>query len=384
LQTAHDQVCSPRTRAQYREPARAAIARGIIARHSYKDAGVDIAAGNALVKAIGPLLRATARPGADAEAGGFGGLFDLAAAGFRDPLLVAGTDGVGTKLKIAFATGRHDTVGIDLVAMCVNDVIVHGAEPLLFLDYFATGRLDRALARDVVAGIAKGCRRAGCALIGGETAEMPGMYGPGEYDLAGFALGAVERARLLDGARVAPGDLILGLASSGLHSNGFSLVRRVVEAEGLDYAAAAPFAPGRALGEALLEPTRIYVPACLAALETGAIKALAHITGGGLVENIPRVLPDGLGAWLDAAAWPLAPVFSWLASAGGGIEADELARTFNCGIGMAVIVAPERADEAEAALARAGETVHRVGTVRARADDEPAVVIDGAEAAWRG
>ena len=392
MQTAHDQVCSPRTRAQYRELAQATIARGIIARHSYKDAGVDIAAGNALVKAIGPLLRATARAGASAEAGGFGGLFDLAAAGFRDPLLVAGTDGVGTKLKIAFATGRHDTVGIDLVAMCVNDIIVHGAEPLLFLDYFATGRLDGAVAREVVAGIARGCQVAGWALSGGGTAGMPGRYGPGEYDLAGFALGAVERDRLLDGASVAPGDLVLGLASSGLHSNGFSLVRRIVEAEGLDYLAPAPFAPERTLGEALLEPTRIYVPACLAALGTGAIKALAHITGGGLVENVPRVLPDGLGARLDARAWPLAPVFSWLESAGGGIEADELARSFNCGIGMAVIVAPDRAAEAEAAFARAGETVYRIGVVFARADGDagdganggPAVVIEGAEAAWRG
>ncbi len=356
---------------------------GIIARHSYKDAGVDIAAGNALVKAIRPLLRATARPGADAAIGGFGGLFDLAAAGFRDPLLVAGTDGVGTKLKIAFATGRHDTVGVDLVAMCVNDIVVHGAEPLLFLDYFATGRLDPAVARAVVAGIAKGCQAAGCALIGGETAEMPGMYEAGEYDLAGFALGAVERGRLIDGAEVAAGDIVLGLASSGLHSNGFSLVRRIVAAEGLDYAAPAPFASETALGTALLEPTRIYVPACLALARAGAVKAFAHITGGGLIENIPRVLPEGLGARLDAAAWPLAPVFAWLART-GGLAPRELARTFNCGIGMAAVVAPERADEAEAILARAGETVHRIGRIVTRSDGDAAVAIDNAEAAWGG
>src|SRR3954463_5005514 len=307
---------------------------------TYADAGVSIAAGNALVKAIAPLARATARPGADAELGGFGGFFDLKAAGYSDPLLVAANDGVGTKLKLAIELDGHDTVGIDLVAMCVNDLIVQGAEPLFFLDYFATGKLEPGSAERVVAGIAEGCRMAGCALIGGETAEMPGMYAAGDYDLAGFAVGAAERGTLLPRPDIAAGDVLLGLPSSGLHSNGFSLVRRIVEQSGLGWQAPAPFAPGRALGEALLEPTRIYVRPLLAALRAGAaIKGLVHVTGGGFPDNIPRVLPAGLGVRLDLDAIPIPAVFGWLAEA-GGVSESEMLRTFNCGIGMIVIAAP--------------------------------------------
>jgi phosphoribosylformylglycinamidine cyclo-ligase len=344
---------------------------------------VDIDAGNRLVAAIAPLARATARPGVLAGLGGFGALFDLKAAGYRDPVLVAGTDGVGTKLMVAVAAGRHDTVGIDLVAMCVNDLVVQGAEPLFFLDYFATGRLEVDAARAIVAGIARGCAEAGCALIGGETAEMPGLYAEGDYDLAGFALGAVERERILTGAAVAPGDVVLGLASSGLHSNGFSLLRRIVADLGLDYAAPAPFAPETTLGEALLTPTRIYVKACLAALETGAVRALAHITGGGLVENLPRVLPEGAAAVIDGAAWPVPPVFSWLAR-DGGVPAGEMIRTFNCGIGMAVVAEAARAAEVEAALVGAGESVFRIGRIETRAAEGPQVVFEPEEPSWRG
>ena len=325
------------------------------------------------MQAIKPLARSTMRPGADAALGGFGGLFDPAAAGYRDPLLVAATDGVGTKLKIALAAGLHATVGIDLVAMCVNDLVVQGAEPLVFLDYFATGRLEVEIAKTVVSGIAEGCRQAGCALIGGETAEMPGMYEGGDYDLAGFAVGAVEREAVLTGSGVAAGDVVLGLAASGLHSNGFSLVRKVVALQGLDYAAPAPFDPQRPLGEALLEPTRIYVKSCLAAIRGGGVHALAHITGGGLIENLPRVLPDGLAARLDAAAWPEPPVFGWLAEA-GGIARHEMHRTFNCGIGMALIVAPDSAVAAAAALTGGGEAVYEIGRIVERSDG-PAVTI---------
>jgi phosphoribosylformylglycinamidine cyclo-ligase len=347
---------------------------------AYKDAGVDIDAGNALVDAIKPLARSTARVGADAGLGGFGALFDLKAAGFRDPILVASTDGVGTKLKVAIAAGRHATVGIDLVAMSVNDLVVQGAEPLFFLDYYATGKLDVATGRDVVSGIAEGCRQAGCALIGGETAEMPGMYHGGDYDLAGFAVGAVERDQVLTGAGVAPGDVVLGLASTGVHSNGFSLVRRLVETSGLAYDAEAPFEPGVPLGEALLRPTRIYVRSVLAAVRAGTVRGLAHITGGGLVENIPRVLPDGLGVALDAGAWPLLPVFRWMKGI-GGLPDLELARTFNCGIGMVALCPAERADEAERILREGGETVHRIGTVVPAGADR--VVIEGMDRAWR-
>jgi phosphoribosylformylglycinamidine cyclo-ligase len=329
---------------------------------TYRAAGVDIDAGNALVEAIKPLAKATSRPGADAGLGGFGALFDLKAAGYRDPILVATTDGVGTKLKIAIETGRHDTIGIDLVAMCVNDLVVQGAEPLLFLDYYATGKLDVATGRSVIAGIAAACRAVGCALVGGETAEMPGLYAAGDYDLAGFAVGAAERGQLIDGSTVLAGDIVLGLASSGLHSNGFSLVRRVVADAGLAYGDPAPFAPGQSLAAALLTPTRLYVGGCRAALATGGIKAFAHITGGGLLENIPRVLPTGLAAELDARRWTLPPVFRWLAET-ARIARPELARTFNCGIGMVAVVAPEAVSPVTAALTAAGEDVRPIGRI---------------------
>jgi len=325
---------------------------------TYAGAGVSIAAGNALVKAIAPLVRATRRPGADAEIGGFGGLFDLKAAGFTDPILVAATDGVGTKLRLAIETGRHESIGQDLVAMCVNDLIVQGAEPLFFLDYFATGKLEPHVAEAVVAGIARACAAAGCALIGGETAEMPGMYAAGDYDLGGFAVGAVERTALLTGDRVRSGDVLLGLASSGAHSNGYSLIRRLVE--GLDLAAPAPFAAEISLADALLTPTRLYVKPLLPLV--GKLHALAHITGGGLLENIPRVLPVGTRAILDCSRWPLPPQFDWLRTQ-GNMEPAELARTFNCGIGMVLAVAPEDAEALTAALTASGETVHSIGHV---------------------
>jgi len=329
---------------------------------TYADAGVSIAAGNALVKAIAPLAKSTARPGANAELGGFGGFFDLKAAGYEDPLLVAANDGVGTKLKLAIDVGKHDGVGIDLVAMCVNDLIVQGAEPLFFLDYYATGKLDNQVAAEVVASIAEGCRQAGCALIGGETAEMPGMYSAGDYDLAGFCVGAVDRAKALTGTRVAHGDVVLGLASSGVHSNGFSLVRRLIEVNGWKLDRPAIFDQDQLLGDLLLEPTRIYVKSLLPLVREGKIGALAHITGGGLLENIPRVLPEGAHAVVDADRWPLPRLFAFL-QAGGAIEPGELARTFNCGIGMVAIVAPEDAAEVIQRLEAAGETVHRVGRI---------------------
>ncbi|MEQ9334973.1 phosphoribosylformylglycinamidine cyclo-ligase [Thalassobaculum sp.] len=346
---------------------------------TYRDAGVDIDAGEALVEAIKPLAASTRRPGADADLGGFGGLFDLRAAGFRDPVLVAATDGVGTKLRVAIDAGRHDGVGIDLVAMCVNDLVVQGAEPVMFLDYYATGKLDVAVARDVVAGIAEGCRQAGCALVGGETAEMPGMYRAGDYDLGGFAVGAAERSAILTRDRVRAGDVVLALPSSGVHSNGFSLVRRIVERSGLAWDAQAPFAPDRALAEALLEPTRIYVKSCLAAIAAGGITAFAHITGGGLIENPPRVYGDDLAMRLDLGAWRLPAVFRWLAAT-GGVEAREMLRTFNCGLGMLVVVEADRADAVRAALAAAGEAPLTVGRIEARTGD--AVVFDGLSAAW--
>ena len=342
---------------------------------------MDIDAGNALIEAIKPLALATARRGGAADLGGFGAVFDLKGAGFSDPLLVAATDGVGTKLRVAIEAGRHHTVGIDLVAMCVNDLVVQGAEPLFFLDYYASGELDGETALGVVKGIAEGCRQAGCALVGGETAEMPGMYAPGDYDLAGFAVGAVERGRLLKGNTAAVGDVVLGLASSGLHANGFSLVRRVVAGLGLDYTAPAPFDPGLVLAQSLLTPTRIYVKGCLAALATGGVRAFAHITGGGLLENLPRVLPAGVAAEIDAAAWPLPGVFRWLAEA-GGIARQEMARTFNCGIGMVVVAAPDKADEIAQVLEAAGETVFPLGRIVARAASGQAVVLGGMEETW--
>jgi len=349
-----------------------------INRRTYKDAGVDIDAGAALVEAIKPLAKATARPGADAALGGFGALFDLGRLGYRDPLLVATTDGVGTKLKVAIDAGKHDTVGIDLVAMCVNDLVVQGAEPLFFLDYFATGRLDVGTGTAIVGGIASGCREAGCALIGGETAEMPGMYAEADYDLAGFAVGIVERDRLVTGTDVVPGDLVLGLASSGLHSNGYSLVRRILSDLGLPYDAPAPFEPNRPLGEALLTPTRIYVRSCLTAAREGRLKALAHITGGGFIENVPRVVPSSVAVEIDVRSWPLPPVFRWLMNS-GGVAPEEMARTFNCGIGMVIVVAPEDAEHVVSELSQAGEVVHRIGRVVSRGQGMPGVVIAGLE-----
>lgn len=344
---------------------------------SYADAGVDIDAGNELVRRIKPFVKATARPGADSEIGGFGGLFDLKAAGFTDPVLVAANDGVGTKLKIAIDSGVHGTVGIDLVAMCVNDLVVQGAEPLFFLDYYACGTLDVDVAAEVVRGIAEGCRQAGCALIGGETAEMPGLYRRGDYDLAGFAVGAAERGALLPSRDIAAGDVLLALASSGVHSNGFSLVRRIVETSGLGWGDAAPFAPGQSLGEALMTPTRIYVKPLLAAIRAGGgIRALAHITGGGLPENLPRVLPDSLAARIDLAAVAVPPVFGWLART-GGVAPGEMLRTFNCGVGMVVVAAAEQAEETARHLAELGETVTVIGRLEPRAADGAAVVFDG-------
>jgi phosphoribosylformylglycinamidine cyclo-ligase len=328
---------------------------------TYRQSGVDVDAGNALVKAIAPLARATRRPGAEADLGGFGGLFDLRQAGFKDPILVAANDGVGTKLKIAIDCGRHDTVGIDLVAMCVNDLLAQGAEPLFFLDYFACGKLDIEVARSVVGGIAEGCRQAGCALIGGETAEMPGMYAGHDYDLAGFAVGAVERGEALPRSDIAVGDVLIGLPSSGVHSNGYSLVRRLVADSMLAWDVPAPFDATRPLGDALLEPTRIYVKPVLRAIrETRAIKALAHITGGGLSENLPRVLPDGIAAHIDLGAWKPPAVFGWLKEA-GALEAAELLRTFNCGIGMVAVVARDDAEAVGRVLQAAGEGPVRIG-----------------------
>jgi len=327
---------------------------------TYADAGVDIDAGNALVDRIKPAAKRTNRSGVMAGLGGFGALFDLKAAGYSDPILVGATDGVGTKLRIAIDTGALDGVGIDLVAMCVNDLVCQGAEPLFFLDYFATGKLSVDEGARVVAGIAEGCVRSGCALIGGETAEMPGMYHDGDFDLAGFAVGAMERGQDLPSG-VQAGDVLLGLASDGVHSNGFSLVRKVVELAGLGWDADAPFADGP-LGEALLTPTRLYVKPALAAVRAGGVHALAHITGGGLTENLPRVLPEGLGADVDLSAWDLPPVFRWLAETAGMAEA-ELLKTFNSGIGMVLAVAADRADDIAALLREAGETVHPMGHV---------------------
>jgi phosphoribosylformylglycinamidine cyclo-ligase len=335
---------------------------------TYRDSGVDIDAGNALVHAIKPLVKATRRAGADADLGGFGGLFDLKAAGFRDPILVAANDGVGTKLKIAIDSGRHTTIGIDLVAMCVNDLVVQGAEPLFFLDYYATGHLDVAVARDVVAGIAEGCRLAGCALIGGETAEMPGMYHKGDYDLAGFAVGAVERGEILPRTDMTVGDVLIGLPSSGVHSNGYSLVRRLAASENIGWNDPSPWAAETTFGEALLTPTRIYVKSVLAAIEAtggasdGAVKGLSHITGGGLSENLPRVLPDTVAAAIDLTAIAVPPVFIWLAKA-GRLSDGEMLRTFNCGIGMIVIADRARAGEVVQSLTEAGEAPVVLGEI---------------------
>jgi len=348
----------------------------------YSDAGVSIDAGNELVDHIKPLAKSTARSGLMGSIGGFGGLFDLRACGYDDPILVSGTDGVGTKLIIAQQVGHHDSIGIDLVAMVVNDLIVQGAEPLFFLDYFATGKLEIAEARAVVAGIAAGCKESGCALVGGETAEMPGMYGPGHYDLAGFAVGAVERSKLLPRLdEIGSGDVLLGLGSSGVHSNGFSLVRRVIAREGLEWEAPAPFEtapPGTSLAKALLTPTRLYVKGCLPAARSGKVKALAHITGGGLLENLPRVLPSGIAALLDAASWTPPPVFGWLAK-GSRAGSTEMLRTFNCGIGMVVVVAAADCEAVCGLLAAEGEEPKRIGVLQAHAAGEEQVVVRGTE-----
>ena len=347
---------------------------------TYKDAGVDIDAGSALVDRIKPAVAATRRPEVMAGLGGFGGLFALPPERYREPVLVSGTDGVGTKLILARQLQSHSTIGIDLVAMCVNDVLVQGAEPLFFLDYFACGHLDVDVAADVISGIADGCKQAGAALIGGETAEMPDMYSDGEYDLAGFCVGAVERADIIDGSSIAAGDALIGIASSGPHSNGYSLIRKVLARTGEVDIGDEP------AGVRLLTPTRIYVKSCLAILsgarQEGGFKALAHITGGGLLENLPRVLPDDTAAAIDAGSWPLPPVFAWLASA-GGMESREMARTFNCGIGMIAVVAAEDAASTSRALEAQGETVYDIGVVTKRADDAAAVILNGADEAWR-
>jgi phosphoribosylformylglycinamidine cyclo-ligase len=345
---------------------------------TYADAGVDITAGNDLVTAIKPLAKSTKRKGSTPNLGGFGGLFDLKACGFKDPVLVAANDGVGTKLKLAIDSGRHRGVGIDLVAMSVNDLVVQGAEPLFFLDYYATGKLSVKDAREVIAGIADGCKQAGCALIGGETAEMPGMYHGGDYDLAGFAVGAVERKKVLPRNDVKAGDIILGLSSSGPHSNGYSLIRRIIENSGLKLTDEAPFAKSKTVAEAFLTPTRIYVKSLLKVIRKGkAVKALAHITGGGFTENIPRVLPKGTVAHIDLDAVTLPPVFKWL-QAEGGVAEPEMLRTFNCGVGMIVVVAAKDAKSVTAALKRAGEKVVTLGKIAKRKGREAQVAYTGA------
>jgi phosphoribosylformylglycinamidine cyclo-ligase len=333
---------------------------------TYKDAGVDIDAGEALVQRIKPLAKATRRLGSMDDLGGFGALFDLKSAGYTDPLLISSTDGVGTKLKIAQSANKHDTIGIDLVAMCVNDLVVQGGEPLFFLDYFATGKLSVDVAEQVIKGIAEGCKQAGCALIGGETAEMPGMYAPGEYDLAGFSVGAVERGKTLP-AGVAEGDVLLGIASSGVHSNGYSLVRHIMSKQGVDFSSPAPFAAGKTLGDVLLTPTRIYIKSCLSIIRqfSGDVKAFAHITGGGLTENLPRVLPDALGASIDSKSWQMPAVFGWLKEA-GNVPQQDMWRTFNCGIGMVAVVSKAKAPAIARALEDAGETVYTIGELTAR------------------
>lgn len=338
---------------------------------SYADAGVDMVAGDALVDAIKPFAKRTMREGVMAGIGGFGAMFEVSKK-YKEPVLVSGTDGVGTKLKLAFHLNRHDTVGIDLVAMSVNDILVQGAEPLFFLDYFACGKLDVATATDVIKGIAFGCEQAGCALIGGETAEMPSMYPEGEYDLAGFAVGAVEKSKIIDGTKIVPGDVILGLASSGIHSNGFSLVRKIIEVANPDLNAEFD---GRTLADALIAPTRIYVKPLLALMANMEVKGMAHITGGGLVENVPRVLGDHLTAILDSTTWTMPPLFKWLQEHGGVADA-EMHRVFNCGIGMVVIVSADQAEAAKAQLEAAGETVYQIGHIRAREGNEhPTIVV---------
>lgn len=341
--------------------------------NSYKKAGVDIDAGNELVSKIKPLAKSTSRVGADVDLGGFGGLFDLAACKYNDPVLVSANDGVGTKLKIAFEVNKHDTIGIDLVAMCVNDLVVQGAEPLFFLDYFATGKLSNDVAYEVIKGIADGCKQAGAALIGGETAEMPGMYQDGHYDLAGFAVGAVEREKILPAKDISEGDVLIGVASSGVHSNGYSLVRNIVDSNDLSYEDEAPFNTEKTLGEELLTPTKIYVKTCLAAIKEGSVKALAHITGGGFTENIPRVLPENLAAQVDCGAWEVPKIFTWLADI-GNVEKAEMLKTFNCGVGMIMVVSPANADEICKIIEKNGDKASIVGKLVKR--DSDAVIFN--------
>lgn len=354
---------------------------------AYKQAGVDIDEAANLVERIKPHVKATNRAGVMSSIGGFGALFDLKETGLKDPILVSATDGVGTKIKIAIDNNKHDTIGIDAVAMCVNDLVVQGAEPLFFLDYFATGKLENDVAEAVIASVAKGCSESGCALVGGETAEMPGLYADGDYDLAGFTVGAVERDQLISGDTIEAGDTILGLASNGLHSNGFSLVRHLIENAGISYDAPAPFENDKILSDALLTPTRLYVKPLLAALKikndegTPAIKGMAHITGGGFVENVPRVLPDGFAAQIDANSWDLPPVFHWLAEL-GGLSHMDLATTLNCGIGMIVICNPDHADAITTVLRDAGETVHTIGQVFEQGDQPRQIQLDNLESAW--
>lgn len=338
---------------------------------TYRDAGVDIEAGDALVEQIKPFAKRTMRPEVMGGIGGFGSLFAMPKK-FKEPVLVSGTDGVGTKLKLAFQLNKHDTVGIDLVAMSVNDILVQGAEPLFFLDYFACGKLEVGTAAAVIKGIAEGCEQSGCALVGGETAEMPGMYPAGEYDLAGFAVGCVDRANIIDGSTIATGDIVLGLASSGAHSNGYSLIRKLIEKSGIDMESDFH---GRKFKDVVMAPTKLYVKSILQLLEAMPVKGMAHITGGGITENIPRVLPEGLTAEINAASWELPPLFKWL-QAQGNIANLEMYKTFNCGIGMAVIIAPENVQKAQEILASAGETVYQIGTIRAQnAGEAPTVVI---------
>jgi phosphoribosylformylglycinamidine cyclo-ligase len=354
---------------------------------AYKDAGVDIEEAAALIENIKPHIKKTSRSGVMGGIGGFGALFDLKATGYKDPILVSGTDGVGTKIKIAIDCNMHDTIGIDAVAMCVNDVIVQGAEPLFFLDYFATGKLDKGVAEQVIKGVAKGCELSGCALIGGETAEMPGLYADGDYDLAGFTVGAVERGDMITGERIQEGDVILALASSGVHSNGFSLVRKIVEKSGLSYHDAAPFAAGQTLAEALLTPTRLYVKSVLAALKirssdgNPAIRGMAHITGGGLDENVPRVIPEALTARIDCATWVLPPVFKWLIKA-GNLKPSDMATTLNAGIGMVVVCDPMKADKLKAKFEHEGEKVYTIGTIMKRNVSDKKITLVNSDQNW--
>lgn len=355
---------------------------------AYKNAGVDIDAAAELIERIKPHIKKTNRPGVMSGIGGFGALFDLKETGYKDPVLVSATDGVGTKIKVAIELDRHDTIGIDAVAMCVNDLVVQGAEPLFFLDYFATGKLVNDVAEDVIAGVTEGCQQAGCALIGGETAEMPGLYAMGDYDLAGFTVGAVERDQMITGERIAEGDVILGMASNGLHSNGFSLVRKLIkETEGFDYESRAPFDDALSLGELILMPTRIYVRSLLTALKEKdgdgqpAIKGMAHITGGGLYENIPRILPEDLTAHVDASTWELPIIFRWLVEI-GNLDLNDMATTLNCGLGMVVVCAPEHADKIKSILEEQNESVFTIGSIKKRNVSNEPLVIENIES-WQ-